>query len=67
VQINFLSHGFVVIALTLFGALASAQIIDVRTGKEVDESALVEILKSADFVLLGELHDNKFHHEVADD
>jgi uncharacterized iron-regulated protein len=64
VQINFLSHGFVVIALTLVGALASAQIIDVRIGKEVDESALVEILKSADFVLLGELHDNKFHHEA---
>ncbi len=63
-QINFLSHGFIAIALTLFGALASAQIIDVRIGKEVDESALVEILKSADFVLLGELHDNKFHHEA---
>jgi uncharacterized iron-regulated protein len=64
VRINFINHWFVAGGLTLFGALVSAQIIDVRTGKETDESALVEILKSADFVLLGELHDNKFHHEI---
>jgi uncharacterized iron-regulated protein len=64
VRINFFSHWILAIALIFFGTLASAQIIDGRTGKEIDESALVEILKSADFVLLGELHDNKFHHEV---
>jgi len=64
VRINFFSHWILASALIFFGALASAQIIDGRTGKEIDESALVEILKSADFVLLGELHDNKFHHEV---
>ena len=63
-QINFFTHWMLAGALTLFSALASAQIIDGRTGKEIDESALAEILKSADFVLLGELHDNKFHHEV---
>lgn len=63
-RINFIIHWFVAAALTLFGALVSAQIIDVRTGKETDESTLVEILKSADFVLLGELHDNKVHHEI---
>ena len=63
-QINFFSYWMFAGALTLFSALASAQIIDGRTGKEIDESTLVDILKSADFVLLGELHDNKFHHEV---
>jgi uncharacterized iron-regulated protein len=64
VRINSFGHWFVASALTLFGALVSAQIIDVRSGKAIDESALAEILKRADFVLLGELHDNKFHHEA---
>ena len=63
-RINSFGHWFVASALTLFGALVSAQIIDVRSGKAIDESALAEILKRADFVLLGELHDNKFHHEA---
>lgn len=61
---NTSTHWILAGALTLFSTLLSAQIIDSRTGKETDESALLEILKSADFVLLGELHDNKFHHEV---
>jgi uncharacterized iron-regulated protein len=64
VRINFFGHCLLASALTLVGALASAQIIDVRTGKATDESALSDILKSADIVLLGELHDNKFHHEA---
>ncbi len=63
-RINFFDHCVLACALTLFGALASAQIIDVRSGKALDESALAEILKSADIVLLGELHDNKLHHEA---
>ncbi len=63
-RINFFVHCVLACALTLFGALASAQIIDVRSSKALDESALAEILKSADIVLLGELHDNKLHHEA---
>ena len=63
-RINFFGQYLLASALTLLSALASAQIIDVRTGKAIDESALAEILKSADIVLLGELHDNKFHHEA---
>ena len=63
-RINFFGRCLLASALTLIGALASAQIINVRTGKTIDESALADILKSADIVLLGELHDNKLHHEV---
>ena len=63
-RINFFGHCLLASALALVGALASAQIIDVRTGKTINESALADILKSADIVLLGELHDNKLHHEV---
>ncbi len=63
-RINFFVHCVLACALTLFGALASAQIIDVRSSKALDESALADILKSADIVLLGELHDNKLHHEA---
>ena len=63
-RINFFVHCLLACALTLFGALGSAQIIDVRSSKALDESALAEILKSADIVLLGELHDNILHHEA---
>ena len=63
-RINFFGRCLLASALTLIGALASAQIINVRTGKTIDESALADILKSADIVLLGELHDNKLHHEA---
>lgn len=63
-RINYFTHWFIASALILFSALSSAQIFDVRSGNAIDESALAEILKSADFVLLGELHDNKLHHEA---
>lgn len=51
-------------ALALIATVSHAEVVDLRTGSEVSDAALVEILKSADIVLLGELHDNKLHHEL---
>ena len=62
--INILSHWFLTLALALITAVSHAEVINLHTGSEVSDAALVEILKSADIVLLGELHDNKFHHEL---
>jgi uncharacterized iron-regulated protein len=42
----------------------AAQIIDLRRGEEISEQVLIEQLRSADIVLLGELHDNAFHHQI---
>ena len=42
--------------------LAAAVILDLSSGKEISEPILAERLRSADIVLLGELHDNPFHH-----
>lgn len=44
--------------------LAAAQVIDLATGKEISEQALSERLRAADIVLLGELHDNRRHHDL---
>lgn len=54
------------LALTLLvcHGLVAAQIIDLTSGKEISESALAERLRSADIVLLGELHDNPAHHRA---
>ena len=35
-----------------------------RTGKEVDENAVVEAISAADLVALGEIHDNPDHHRL---
>lgn len=37
---------------------------DARAGRSVDERSLVAALASADFVLLGETHDNPAHHRL---
>ena len=44
--------------------LALAQILDLASGKEISEQVLAELLRGADVVLLGELHDNSHHHQV---
>ena len=44
--------------------LAAAVILDLSSGKEISEPILAERLRSADIVLLGELHDNPFHHQA---
>lgn len=47
-----------------YQGLAAAEILDLASGKEISEPVLAERLRSADIVLLGELHDNPFHHQA---
>jgi uncharacterized iron-regulated protein len=54
------------LTLTLCG-MASIQaqadtIIELHSGQAVTEAALLALIKTSDFVLLGELHDNPQHH-----
>ena len=50
--------------MAFYQGLAAAEIVDLANGKEISESVLAERLRSADIVLLGELHDNPFHHQA---
>lgn len=43
---------------------ATVTVQDTRTGQEIAPAQLLARLRSADFVLLGELHDNRTHHQV---
>lgn len=43
---------------------AASEILDLSNGTEISEPVLAERLRSADIVLLGELHDNPFHHQA---
>ena len=54
---------FVLIVLFCYD-LAAAQILDLTSGKEISVEVLAERLRSADVVLLGELHDNPHHHQA---
>jgi uncharacterized iron-regulated protein len=54
---------FVLIVLFCYN-LAAAQILDLSSGKEISVEVLAERLRSADIVLLGELHDNPDHHQA---
>lgn len=46
------------------GLPESVAVFETRTGAPVDYPALLASLSGADFVLLGELHDNAVHHQV---
>jgi uncharacterized iron-regulated protein len=54
---------FVLIVLFCYNR-AAAQILDLSSGKEISVEVLAERLRSADVVLLGELHDNPHHHQA---
>ena len=47
-----------------YQGLTAAEILDLASGNEISEPVLAERLRSADIVLLGELHDNPFHHQA---
>lgn len=51
-------------SVLFYQGFASAEILDLASGKEISEPVLAERLRSVDIVLLGELHDNPFHHEA---
>ncbi|MFN8653409.1 MAG: ChaN family lipoprotein [Gemmatimonadales bacterium] len=42
----------------------SVTIVDARTGAPIPASELLRRAAAADFVLLGEIHDNSYHHQV---
>ena len=48
----------------LIAQQALADVIELATGKEISERELSEKLRAADIVLLGELHDNRRHHDL---
>ncbi len=48
----------------LIAQQALADVIELATGKESSEQELSERLRAADIVLLGELHDNRRHHDL---
>lgn len=52
------------IAFLLTAQHAAAQIIELSTGKIISEQTLSDRLRAADIVLLGELHDNRRHHDL---
>lgn len=60
------SAAALVFVLVLTGCAAwqaePERIIEVASGREVTRAALLERLRAADYVLLGELHDNRRHH-----
>lgn len=39
------------------------RIVEVVSGREITRAELLEALRGADYVLLGELHDNSLHHQ----
>lgn len=49
---------------SLWSGAAAAQIIDLHSGEHISEQALAERLRLQDVVLLGELHDNRWHHQL---
>jgi len=55
---------FLALVSLLSSQQALAQIIELSTGKEISEQALLERLRATDVALLGELHDNRLHHSL---
>jgi len=47
-----------------FNSFAGDRIINLASGNEITRAALLDKLAKADFVLLGELHDNPHHHSA---
>ncbi len=53
---------WLILTLTLSGTVQADTIIEQASGRPVSEAALLALIKTSDFVLLGELHDNPHHH-----
>jgi uncharacterized iron-regulated protein len=53
---------WLVLTLTISGAAQADAIIEQASGRPMTEAALLALIKTSDFVLLGELHDNPHHH-----
>ena len=59
-----ISRPLALIVFLLIVRHSAAQVIELATGKEISEQALSDRLRTADIVLLGELHDNRRHHDL---
>ena len=59
-----ISRPLALIVFLLIARHSAAQVIELATGKEISEQALSDKLRTADIVLLGELHDNRRHHDL---
>lgn len=57
-----LNFSLLSLLLVILCPSADAQIIDVKTGDEISVEDLVRRVRDADMLLLGEFHDNVFHH-----
>lgn len=53
---------WLLLTLTISGIAQADTVIELVSGRPMTEAALLALIKSSDFVLLGELHDNPHHH-----
>ena len=53
---------WLILGCLLMPQIASAQIVDLNSGRQISEQQLIEQLRLSDIVLLGEFHDNAQHH-----
>lgn len=61
---SWLLGGLVSLACLSGAAGAEPEIVETATGATLTRAALLQRLAGVDYVLLGELHDNRLHHEV---
>ena len=55
-------RAWLILGCLVVSQTASAQIIDLNSGRQISEQQLIDQLRQNDVVLLGELHDNAQHH-----
>ena len=58
------SISFALVALCACSSLFATTIIDLERQQTITQDQLISVLRKADFVLLGELHDNPHHHQI---
>ncbi len=58
------SISFALFALCACSNLFATTIIDLERQQTITQDQLISVLRKADFVLLGELHDNPHHHQI---
>ncbi|CAG0957078.1 hypothetical protein MTYP_00519 [Methylophilaceae bacterium] len=49
--------------ISAWGAQAEERILDMRDGTVISREQLVQAIAGSDFILLGELHDSRHHHQ----
>lgn len=62
IQSAIINFSLIACLSVLLSPSAGAQIIDLKTGQEILAEDLAQQVRDVDMLLLGELHDNVFHH-----